>query len=147
MPFEVNVKGMSEKELMGRFSFTLPPDLIEKVDEASGEVGMNRSQIVREALTHWLNHTITDQNLHGKGIAVIHFEYDHEDMRVVENIMKVQHGYERIITSTTHVHLSHSRCFELVICRGELCDIKEMAKQLRSIKGIMAFFVNFSKND
>ena len=127
-----------------RYSFTLPPNIVDAVDSASDLLGMNRSMIVREALTSWLSAQIGSKDLRGTGVGIISYIYDHHDASVVTELMHVQHDHEEVITSTTHIHLSHSSCFEIVICKGELRAIKSLGDLIRSIKGVKYFSSNFA---
>lgn len=126
-----------------RYSFTLPPDLVSKVDEARNKLGMNRSMIVREALTHWLEHRTQAESMEGKGLAITSYIFDLHENRVVEDITKTRHDFEEEISSTLNVYFSHHERFEINICKGEMKRIKELSDRLRSIKELKSFTVNY----
>ena len=136
-----------ENSQLKRYSFTLPESLVESVDEISKGMKMNRSMVVRESLNHWVNHQLTSKQMDGHGVAVFSYIYQHHEHRIVSELMDVQHDYggETIITSS-HVHLTHADCFETVICRGDLRSIKQLANQMRSIKGISSFNVEYAQS-
>lgn len=129
---------------MKRLTFTLPPALISKIDQLCQTHDMNRSQIVRRALDHWLGHSIENRDLSGVGVSVINYRYNHNERRVVEELMDIQREYNQVITSTTHVHLSDNSCFELIICNGKLETIWSIAKKLQAVKGISGYSENYS---
>jgi CopG family nickel-responsive transcriptional regulator len=130
-----------------RFSFTLPPALVDKVDDVALKLDMNRSQVVREALTHWMHHSIDSQLIYGDGNAVINYTYNHHESRVIQDLMHIQHQFDSEITSSTHIHISGENCLEIVICEVNLEEIQKLANVIRSIKGINSFAISFSQND
>ncbi len=132
-----------------RYSFTLPPELVNRVDktrqrlEDNKNVSINRSMIVREALTNWLDHRSEEENLDGDGLAINSYIYDLHDSRVVEELSLVKHDYEEIISSTLNVHFSHHQRFEINICKGSFSKIKVLADRLRGIKELKSLSVNY----
>lgn len=124
-----------------RYSFTLPPDLIKKVDNL--ELKMNRSMIVREALTHWLEHRSQIDTLSGDGLALNSYIYDIHETRVIEELSNVKHDFEKEISSTLNIHFSHHERFEINICKGDLGKIKSLSDRLREIKELKSLTVNY----
>ena len=134
-------------ENLQRYSFTIPRELIESVDDFSNKLRINRSMAVREALSHWVDHNTKSIHLDGVGVAVISYIYDHHDSRILSELMERQHTFDEIVQSSTHVHLSHTYCFEITICKGELQKIKDLANGMRSIKGINSFYINYARSE
>ena len=123
-----------------RFSFTLQSNLIEEIDIIGKSLNMNRSMVVREALSSWISDRVKDQQIpEGDGVGVTSYIYNHHDTRVVSDLMHVQHEKDNLISSTTHVHLSHTKCFEIIILKGKINIIKDLNNSFRSIKGIVSF--------
>lgn len=130
----------SEKsENLERYSFTLSTTLIEEIGKIGESLKMNRSMVVREALSNWIIENTKKLNLKGDGIGITSYMYNHHDSRVVSELMSTQHDFEDVISSTTHIHLDHQRCLENVISKGVLVKIKELNDNLRNIKGISFF--------
>ncbi|MHA1991316.1 MAG: nickel-responsive transcriptional regulator NikR [Candidatus Hodarchaeales archaeon] len=126
-----------KNDQLQRFSFTLQNNLIDDIDRIGKSLNMNRSMVVREALSSWINNrTKVEKDIHGEGVALTSYMYDHHDTRVLSDLMHTQHEYEGLISSSTHVHLSHTKCFEIVILKGDLKSIKELNNKLRGVKGI-----------
>jgi len=136
-----------DTENLQRFSFTIPRNLIESVDNLIENTDSNRSMVVREALSHWVDHNLKITNINGKGIATISYVYNHHETRVLSELMETQHSFDNIIQTTSHVHLNHNECFEINICKGDLSKIKTMAEIIRSIKGLQSFYMNFAKSE
>jgi len=126
-----------------RYSFTLPPELVDRVDLSRQNLSMNRSMIVREALTHWLGHRSEIETLSGTGLAVNSYIYDIHEARVIEELSGVKHDYEQEIYSTLNIHFSHHERFEINICKGDLSKIKSLSDRLREIKELKSLTVNY----
>ncbi|MHA1984985.1 MAG: nickel-responsive transcriptional regulator NikR [Candidatus Hodarchaeales archaeon] len=127
----------NKDDQLQRFSFTLQKNLIDDIDRIGKSLSMNRSMVVREALSSWINNrTKVEKEILGKGVALTSYIYDHHDTRVVSDLMHTQHEFEGLISSSTHVHLSHTKCFEIVILKGDLKNVKELNNKLRTVKGI-----------
>ena len=129
----------NELDQLQRYSFTLSNELIEKIDVFAQRLVMNRSMIIREAVSDWISQQTARNAVTGSGVSVLSFVYDHHDQRLLADIMHIQHDFEKTVSSSTHLHLSHSRCFEIVICRGEIELIKSFSERLRAIKGISLY--------
>ena len=135
-----------------RYSFTLPPELISKLDLIGDEIGMNRSMIVREALTHWIEHRVKESKIpvddKGKpvlkeGLSIFNYIYDHHDTSIVSLIMKVHHDYESEVNSVLSVQISHHKKFELIVCKGGYDKLKAIANRMRKIKELQSFTENY----
>lgn len=135
-----------ESSSLKRYSFTLPENLVETVDELSQDFNMNRSMAVREALSSWVNDQVKSRQMSGNGVAVISYIYKHHELRMLAEIMDLQHDYGETIIITSHVHLTHTECFETVICKGDLIQIRKLADSMRSIKGISSFNIEYDSS-
>ena len=128
-----------KSENLERYSFTLPSSLVDGVDKLSQSLKMNRSQIVREAVANWIQENTKKLDMSGTGIGISSYIYNHHDSRVVSDIMNIQHEFDDSISSTTHIHLDHSKCFEMAILKGNLDTLKKLNNALRGIKGLSFF--------
>ena len=50
--------------------------------------------------------------------------------------MGMQHDHFEQIVSTTHIHLDHHNCLEVLILRGNAADVQRIADSLIATKGI-----------
>ena len=134
-------KEHAESESFERYTFTLPPSLIEKIDNTALKKEMNRSQIVREALNAWLSEDLRGSNFNQNvpTVSILSYIYDHHDTRVVQDILHSQHEFDEIILSSTHIHLSHTECFEIVVAKGVITKINKLSDSIRSVKGLNNF--------
>ena len=57
-------------------------------------------------------------------------------MQLIEQMMELQHSHSEIVASTTHVHLDHDTCLEVIVLRGRASEIQKLAVALQGLKGI-----------
>ena len=48
----------------------------------------------------------------------------------------IQHSMHDLILATTHFHLDHDSCLELIVVKGKVKDIQELSNKLTSLKGV-----------
>jgi CopG family nickel-responsive transcriptional regulator len=73
----------------------------------------------------------------GEEVAgVITLLYDHHRLGVSEALTEMQHLALHQVISTTHVHLDHDNCLEMIAVKGEARAIEELAGRLISRKGV-----------
>ena len=80
-------------------------------------------------------------NIHGKRMneivagSILLF-YDHHQRNLLDELTNIQHNMHDIILATTHFHLNHASCLELIIVKGKAKDIQQLSNQLTSLKGV-----------
>jgi CopG family nickel-responsive transcriptional regulator len=62
--------------------------------------------------------------------------YDHHRTNLAEQKQELQHQHTDMVVATTHVHLDHDHCLEVIILRGRAGALQQMAFELRGLKGI-----------
>ncbi len=120
-----------------RIGVSLEPDLLEQFDEAIARKGYgSRSEalrdLVRDSLAEdeWKNE---DEYMTG----VIVLVYDHTVGFVGDKLTTLEHSKGHSITTSVHVHLDHDKCMEILIVEGELKNLKSLADEILSIKGVL----------
>jgi CopG family nickel-responsive transcriptional regulator len=53
-----------------------------------------------------------------------------------DQLTEIQHNHHHEIISTTHVHIDHDRCLEVILLKGSVGQIRAIAKQLSTPKGV-----------
>ena len=125
-----------KKEQVTRFSVSLPPTLLEQLDEMTGEKGYdNRSLAIADMIrAHLVDHR---QKFGSEEIAgTITLVYDHHKQHVQATLTDIQHDHHEVIISTVHVHLDHHNCLEVLVVRGKAEVIKTIADELIAAKGV-----------
>jgi CopG family transcriptional regulator, nickel-responsive regulator len=124
------------KELVSRFSVSLPPKLLEQLDEMAGEKGYeNRSLAIADMIRA---HLVEHQQKHGNEeiAGTITLVYDHHKQHVQATLTDIQHDHHDLIVSTVHVHLDHHNCLEVLVVRGKAASVKKIADELIAAKGV-----------
>jgi CopG family nickel-responsive transcriptional regulator len=125
-----------KKDIAARFTVSLPPVLMEQLDEMTTEKGYtNRSLAIADMIRDQLvEHR---QKYSNEDIAgTITLVYDHHKLHVQETLTDIQHDHHDVILSTVHVHLDHHNCLEVLIVRGKAGLIKRIADELIAAKGV-----------
>lgn len=120
-----------EKSKVTRFSASVDPALLAEFDDMIEKLGYSRSTAIVTAMRNF----IVDRMWEGESgdvVGAIAMIYDHHRSGVTEELTNIQHDYHHEITTTTHVHLDHDNCLEIVAVRGGTPRIKELAEKLTS---------------
>ena len=120
-----------------RVGVTFPPELLKDFDKVTEEMGYeSRSKAIQDAVTSF----ITDQRLlheqKGKKAGVLVMVYDHDVKGLEDDLIESQHHHRDVINSVLHVHLSDRECLEAVAVKGEAEDIRKLAQELATRKGV-----------
>lgn len=117
-----------------RTSFNIPDEMLAEFDETWQAEGLeSRSRAVREAMEEYIEaHTELDA-LSGEVLALVAFDYEHA--AVIRELHDVQHDFQDVITSTSHVHAGEW-CLETVFCQGPADRVRELVYALRDFDGV-----------
>jgi CopG family transcriptional regulator, nickel-responsive regulator len=120
-----------------RVGVTFPPELLKELDEITEEMGYDsRSKAIQDAVSSF----ITEQKLlhkeKGKKAGVLVMVYDHDVKGLEDDLIESQHHHRDVINSVLHVHLSDKECLEAVAVKGDAEDIRKLAQELATRKGV-----------
>lgn len=117
-----------------RTSLNVPDDLLSEFDAVRETEGLeSRSRAVREAMQEYIERHSRLEEASGDIAAVVAFDYEHEP--VIRALHDVQHAFQDVITSTTHVHQGEW-CLETVFCRGSAARVRELVYRLRDFDAV-----------
>ncbi len=124
------------KDPLVRFSVAIGGELLRKFDQYREEHHYsNRSEAVRGLMRDALIEEVI-ANDESPAMGVVTIIYDHHAGRIAERLTEIQHmNLERVVT-TTHVHLDHRRCLEVILLRGPVREVRELADGLIGTKGV-----------
>jgi CopG family transcriptional regulator, nickel-responsive regulator len=119
-----------------RFSISMAGGLIQQLDEMVENSGYaNRSQavskLVRDSLIEY-RAGAGNQEIAG----TITLVYDHHKPNLQKLLTSIQHDHNALIVSTLHIHLDHDNCLEVLVVRGRAKQVKAIADQLTTARGI-----------
>jgi len=121
---------------MGTINISLPDELIEKLEVMVKEQHYaSRSECVRNALRTFFSEVEWSSKIAGTALAVLTIAFNMERRGVFEEISRLQHKYEDIISTTLHNHMRGS-CLEVILTKGDINRIRELAERLKAIKDI-----------
>ena len=119
-----------------RFSVSAEEELLEQFDEyCRQEQFATRSEAVRQLIRDRLTSRGWETGSHAAA-GTLTLVYDHHHAQLGKRLTKLQHDNTDLIVSTTHVHLSHDLCLEVIILRGPADRLQQIAAQLKGLKGI-----------
>lgn len=119
-----------------RLSLSIEKPLLDKLEKLMKHSGYhNRSEFVRDMIRARLVQREWDQNREVVGTVTL--VYDHHASGLSEKLMDLQHHHHKVILTTTHVHLTHELCVEMILVRGRASQIAELADLLRQQKGVL----------
>jgi len=122
--------------MITRFSTALEPDLLAVFDQFITRHGyQNRSEAVRDLIRKNL---VDEQwrSAQGTVVGVISLTYEHQQHKLQDHLTDLQHEDHDLILSTTHVHLDHDNCLEVIMVRGPAPRVKTLADRLIALRGV-----------
>lgn len=120
---------------VSRFSVSVDPELLDEFDNVIGNYGYNRSTAVQVAMRDFLSeHKWKDEE--GLIVGAVTMIYDHHSTGLTDELNRIQHDFFDVISSTTHVHMDHDNCLEILAVKGDASQIKDLSNSLSLIRGI-----------
>ncbi len=118
-----------------RFGVSMPASLLESFDRIIKTKGYtNRSEAIRDMIRDAI---VEEKYMEGgEVVGTITIVYDHHKRGVMEKLAALQHVHHAKIASSTHIHLDHENCLEVIVVRGNPLDIKEVADNMIALKGV-----------
>ncbi len=118
-----------------RTGISLDRHLLERFDRMIEQKGYkNRSEAIRDIVR---DHFVAEDVITNKSVvATLTLVYDHHQPKLSEQLIDVQHDYKGQVLASTHVHLDHHNCLEVIILKGRGTEAKAFADHLLSLKGV-----------
>ena len=120
-----------------RLSVSLPSPLVKEFDTVwHGMKYTNRSKAVHDAIRNFITEHKWTQDEEGEVTGAIVLLYYFEKPILLNTIMRIQHDFESIITSSMHVHLTKDKCLEIIAVKGNVQQAKSLMQKLMAKKGV-----------
>jgi len=121
--------------MLKRFSVSLEDKLLAIFDEhIMARSYSNRSEAIRDLIRKAFIKEEWEADKQVMG--VISLVYDHHQHKLQEKVTLLQHDYHHHIVSTTHVHMDHDNCLEVIIVRGKAREVQDLADKLAALRGV-----------
>jgi CopG family transcriptional regulator, nickel-responsive regulator len=120
-----------------RFAVSLEEALFKQLETlVKSHKYTNRSEYIRDLLRAKL---VEDQwgDEHARVVATLTLIYDHHAYQLSKKLTDLQHHHHQTVLATTHVHLDEHLCAEMIMMRGYVHEIKEIADLAGQQKGVL----------
>lgn len=121
---------------LSRIGVALDSDLLARFDEFIARLGYtNRSEAFRDLIRDRL---IAEQTAFRNATVVgtVTLIYDHHARGVSGKLTELQHANHDLVVSTSHAHLDHDSCLEVLIVHGRSRRVEDFAGRLIGLKGV-----------
>jgi CopG family transcriptional regulator, nickel-responsive regulator len=121
---------------LARFSVSIEADLVKRFDALLEGTGyLNRSEALRDLMrARLVEEEIGKKNASVFGILSI--VYDHHKRELESKLTSIQHDHFASIITSTHVHIDHHNCLEVILLKGKAGDLQSLSASLASLKGV-----------
>lgn len=119
-----------------RLSFSIESALMERFDELVRLSGTeNRSEFIRDMIRERLVQDAWKKDEEVLGTLTLLF--DHHVKGLTERLVAMQHEHDAQALASTHVHLDHHLCSEMILIRGRAGEVRDLAEKIRRLKGVL----------
>jgi CopG family nickel-responsive transcriptional regulator len=119
-----------------RFGVSMDEELLAAFDALLERKGYpNRSEALRDLVRRALVADLWGDET-ARVLGAVSIVYDHHQRELVNALLDLQHDAAVEIVCTTHVHLDHHHCLEVILCRGAAGQVRELADHLIGLKGV-----------
>lgn len=111
--------------------------LVREFDEVWGNMQyVSRSKAIHDAIRNFISEYKWMREEAGKVMGAIVMLYYMDKPNLLNKIMRVQHKFEDIISSSMHIHLTKNKCLEIVAVNGNTKEIRSLTQELMTKKGV-----------
>jgi CopG family nickel-responsive transcriptional regulator len=119
-----------------RFGVSLDEKLLESFDQLIEQKSyMNRSEAIRDLIRA----SLVEERLGSEdqeAVGTVTLVYNHHVRDLSDKLTEHQHSHHDQIVSSLHVHLDTHNCLEVLVIRGAVRDIRQIADELIGVKGV-----------
>lgn len=123
-------------EKITRFGVSIEPDLLKKFDSSIVKKGyQTRSEAVRDLIRK----SLIDKQIkkaNQEVIGTLTMIYNHHVGNLTNQLLDIQHDHHHEILTSTHIHISHENCLEVLVLKGKVSSIQQLADTIKALKGI-----------
>jgi len=121
---------------LSRIGIALDSDLLQRFDRSIEKSGYtNRSEAFRDLIRDRLVRERTaapDATV----VGTVTLIFNHHAHGITEKLTEAQHEHHDLVVSTSHAHLDHDSCLEVLIVHGSAARVEHFADILIGLKGV-----------
>ncbi len=122
--------------VLSRIGIALDSDLLKRFDRYISVRGYtNRSEAFRDLIRDRLiseQAAVPDSTV----VGTVTLIYDHHASGLPEKLTELQHENHDLVVSTSHAHLDHESCLEVLIVHGRSARVEQFADHIIGLKGV-----------
>ena len=121
---------------LSRIGIALDSDLLKRFDRSIEKSGYtNRSEAFRDLIRDRL---VREQTAapYATVVGTVTLIYNHHASGITDKLTEVQHEHHDLVVSTSHAHLDHDSCLEVLIVHGSAARVEHFADILIGLKGV-----------
>ncbi len=124
-----------KKEKLSRFGVSMEQELLKLFDRYLGKHQYrNRSEAIRDLIRKSLVEEEWDHNRETVGAIIL--IYDHHTPGLSHRLNHLQHDFPGNVIASTHIHLDHHHCLEVIVARGKARQVKSLSDSLIAQRGV-----------
>jgi CopG family transcriptional regulator, nickel-responsive regulator len=121
---------------LSRIGVALDSELLARFDRFIAKQGYtNRSEAFRDLIRDRLVSAALEAP-EAPVVGTITLIYDHHSRLLPDRLMDLQHHHHGVIIATTHAHLDHHTCLEVIVVKGQAKRVQQLADLLIGTKGV-----------
>lgn len=126
-------------EKLIRFGVAVPENLLNRYDSILERKNIpSRSEALRQLIRKEVGKDSWEfaQNGEETVFGTITITFDHNTHDASTMLTSVQHDFGEIIICSTHIHIDHDNCLEVIVAKGPPKRIRDLVKSLSRLKCI-----------
>jgi CopG family nickel-responsive transcriptional regulator len=121
---------------LSRIGIALDFELLQQFDRSIEKSGYtNRSEAFRDLIRDRLVRERTAAP-GATVVGTVTLIFDHHAHGITEKLTQAQHEHHDLVVSTSHAHLDHDFCLEVLIVHGKAARVQQLADLLIGLKGV-----------
>ena len=126
-----------------RLTFTIEKQLFERMERLLEKTRYeNRSEFIRDLIRARLVEQEWAEDEEALGTITLVYNHDMRDLS--HKLTAAQHHHHDAVLATTHVHLDHHNCAEMIMVKASARLIEDLAEAMRKEKGVYHVSVSIS---
>lgn len=119
-----------------RFGISMDKQLLQQFDSLiKKQHYRNRSEAIRDLVRDAIVRQSWEEDEQVVAGSILLF-YNHHHPDVPLELTTIQHDLHNEVLATTHFHIDHDHCLEIIVVKGKAVDLRRLSDRLISLKGV-----------